>query len=182
VVDAGAVVDVVDDEVDEVELLLEELELELLLDEDEDDELLLLEDELLLDEDEEELLLEELEPVEDVVAALTATVSIALDAPGTSGFGVDAVLTVPGQQWNGVLIAPLIFGSRISGAAPWSVALGVVRLAGAMFCSAKTTFPPVGVHVVSPNGIGTLRAPARSVPVRAGSGVELGGLEMAVYT
>jgi hypothetical protein len=119
VVDGGVVVDVVEVEVDEVELLLEELELELLLDEDEDDELLLLEDELLLDEDEDEdeLLLEELEPVEDVVAALTVTVSMALDAPGTSGFGVDAVLTVPGQQWNGVLIVPLIFGSRISGAA-----------------------------------------------------------------
>src|SRR5581483_8994980 len=56
------------------------------------------------------------EPLELEVPAETVTVSMATDAPGTSAAGTEA-LTVPGQQWNGTLINPLIFGNRINGAA-----------------------------------------------------------------
>src|SRR4051794_34269210 len=165
---AGNVVDVVEEDVVDEEVVLELVEDEVLV-----------EDVLLVDE---EPLVEEVVAPEDddVVAALTVTVSMADDAPGRSGFGVEAVLTVPGQQWKGAVIVSLIVGRRISGAAAWSVAFGAVRLPGARFCSASTTLPPVGVHVVSPSAMGTLRAPARSVPVRDGSAVALGGVEIPV--
>src|SRR3954447_20991469 len=72
-------------------------------------------------------------------------------------------------------MTPLIFGNRISGAAAWSAADGVDRLAGALLCSVKTTEPAAeGVHVVSPSGIVTLRSPDSVVPVRAGSSPPVG--------
>src|SRR4051812_14455897 len=90
---AGNVVDVVEDDVVDEEVVLELVEDEV-------------EDVLLVDE---EPLVEEVVAPEDDddVAAFTVTVSMALDAPGTRGFGVEAVLTVPGQQWKGAVMVSL---------------------------------------------------------------------------
>jgi hypothetical protein len=66
------------------------------------------------------------------------------------------------------------------GAASWSGIDGVRRFAGAVLSSENVTFPPVGVHVVSPRGMVTGRFPTSSVPVRVGSGVADGGDDSAV--
>ena len=85
---------------------------------------------------------------------------------------------------NGTLIEPLILGFRSNDAALFSAAViadAVVEAVTAC-ASENVMFPPVAVHVVSLSVIGTLNAPLSTVPVRVGSGVALGGFEMAEYT
>jgi hypothetical protein len=78
-------------------------------------------------------------------------------------------------------MVPLIFEPMISGAANLSVAVGAVRLLGAIAASENATVPAaIGVHVVFPSAICTTRLPTSAVPVRVGSGVVLGGVEIAV--
>lgn len=150
-------------------LLLDELELLEL-----DDELLLEElDELLLDE----LELLELEPEPTVTVASVELVPGVYDVP-------PAFADWPGQQMNGTLIAPLILGFKTNGAAVFSAAVIADAVVDAVetCASVKVMSPPLAVHVVSLNGIGTVSEPLSTVPVRVGSAVPLGGFEIAEYT
>lgn len=133
--------------------------------------------EVVVDELEE---LEVDEPLVELPPAVIVVVSIGLLAPGVKAVPL-WFAEAPAQHVKGTLIAPLIFGLMRRGAAVLSatVRLAAVVVLGVTCASENVMLPPVGVHVVLARGIGTVSAPTRTVPVRVGSGLAAGGVEMA---